>query len=166
MARPQRPAPGKPKEGEITIKEGKRFIFRNGQWYPEGKGEMGSSANTKEAEKALAELRAKNKGTQTGTTTRTTAKPPTKPPSKPQSKPTPGANKAGYEGPGSRGQDPGGYAGKPKKKSLKEQVDKLKKMGTSSKRFERLAKEAREATEKRKNQQKQTRGSRKPGSMY
>lgn len=47
----------KPKEGDITIKEGNRFVYRNGKWYPEGKGEFGSQANTREANRALRELR-------------------------------------------------------------------------------------------------------------
>lgn len=51
----------KPKEGEIAIKEGNRFIYRNGSWRLEGKGEFGSQANIKEANRLLGELRAENR---------------------------------------------------------------------------------------------------------
>jgi len=61
MARPQRPPKGSPKEGDVTIKEGNRFIYRRGKWYLEGKGEFGSAENTRMANEELKKLRESNK---------------------------------------------------------------------------------------------------------
>ncbi len=165
----------RPKEGEIAIKEGNRFIFRNGTWRLEGRGEFGSEANTKEANRMIRELREENRKRQSS---KPKAKPPASKPAskkpipkptpkpaakKPTPKPTPGANKAGYEGPGSRGQAPGGYAGKPKKQSLKSQVEELKKMRMAAEARNKAAAAKKKEEEKEK---KRTMGSRKPGSMY
>ena len=100
-----------------------------------------------------------------------TPKPTPKPAAKkPAPKPTPGANKAGYEGPGSRGQAPGGYAGKPKKQSLKSQVEELTKMRIAAEARNKAAEARNKAAAAKKKaeekKKKRTMGSRKPGSMY
>jgi len=141
-----------PKEGDTTIKEGNKFVWKGGKWV------KASTPAPKPSPQPKAEPTPKP-------TPKPAAKKPTpKPTPKPQPKPTPGANKAGYEGPGSRGQAPGGYAGKPKKQSLKSQVEGLKKMRMAAEARNKAA-AAKKKEEEKKKEQRRIGGSRKPGSM-
>ena len=152
----------KPKEGAITTKEGNKFIYIQGKWYRPNSipAEMKGSETVK---RALANLNAKPAPAKPAP--KAAPKPAPKPAAKPAAKPKPtakGANQYNYEGPGSRGQAPGGYGGKPKRESLKSQVSKLKEMSEASKK--RQAEMEKAAEERRKKAAQ--RGSRKPGSMY
>jgi hypothetical protein len=78
------------KEGDIKLIEGNRFILRNGKWRPEGKGEFGSEANTREANRLLKELRDSKRVSSDSKPKPTAAKPKPNPPAKPQPAPNAG----------------------------------------------------------------------------
>jgi hypothetical protein len=147
---------GKPQEGDVTTKEGNKFIYLQGKWYrpseipAELKGSqtvkkaMGQSAPAKPKPAPKPAAKAASKPAPKATP---------KPAAKPKPKPTaakPAAKE--YYGPG----------GKPKRESLKSQVSKLKEMGEASKKRQAEMKKAAEERRKKAAQ----RGSRKPGSMY
>lgn len=111
------------KEGDIKLIEGNRFILRNGKWRPEGKGEFGSEATTREANRLLKELRDSKAARGSSKPKPTAAKPKPKPPTKPQ----PAANA------GMKNQDPSYRGNKSNKDSIASTLKDLKKMKRGSK---------------------------------
>jgi len=167
-----------PKEGDTKIKEGNKFIWKGGKWV-----KATPSASYKAPKEGDTKIKEGNKFVWKGgkwvkasTTPKPTPKPKPKPTPKPAAKkpapkpspkptPKPTAKEPAYEGPGSRGQAPGGYAGKPKKQSLKSQVEELKKMRMAAEARNKAAAAKKKAEEEEK-KKRRAMGSRKPGSMY